>query len=63
MPRKVACSEEGKVTIGSSDNGCVYILNRCTGELIEILHHAGMALAQTITVSLYHFTSECEYSP
>ncbi|KAG6376547.1 hypothetical protein JVT61DRAFT_2543 [Boletus reticuloceps] len=50
VPKQVAFSEEGKVVVGGSDNGCIYVFDRCTGGLIETLHHAGTALVQMIAV-------------
>ena len=52
VPKQVAFGEEGKVVIGGSDNGCIYVFNRHTGKLIETLCHSGTALVQTIAVSL-----------
>ncbi|KAG9308488.1 quinon protein alcohol dehydrogenase-like superfamily [Chiua virens] len=50
VPKQVAFGEEGKVVIGGSDNSCVYVFDRRTGELVETLHHPGTALVPTISV-------------
>jgi WD40 repeat protein len=52
IPKQVVFSEEGKVVVGGSNNGCIYVFDRCTGELIETLHQSGTTLVQTIAVSL-----------
>ncbi|KAG1867694.1 hypothetical protein F4604DRAFT_1927478 [Suillus subluteus] len=40
VPKQVAFGEEGKVVVGGSDNGLVYVFDRKTGQIIETLHHA-----------------------
>jgi WD40 repeat protein len=52
VPKQVAFGEEGKVVIGGSDNGLVYIFDRKTGQIIQTLHHADAGLVQTIAVSI-----------
>ncbi|KAG2361870.1 WD40-repeat-containing domain protein [Suillus spraguei] len=49
-PKQVAFGEEGKVVVGGSDHGLVYIFDRKTGETLETLHH-GHGLVQTISIS------------
>lgn len=53
VPKQVSFGEDGKVVIGGSDNGLVYVFNRRTGEVIETLCHTAMALVQTIAVGLH----------
>ena len=53
VPKQVSFGKDGKVVVGGSDNSCVYVFNRHTGELIETLHHTAMVLVQTIAVSLH----------
>ncbi|KAG1810517.1 WD40-repeat-containing domain protein [Suillus variegatus] len=52
VPKQVAFGEEGKVVIGGSDNGLVYVFDRKTGQIIQTLRHADAGLVQTITVSI-----------
>lgn len=54
VPKQVAFGEEGKVVVGGSDNGLVYVFDRKTGDIIETLHHADTdtGLVQTISVSV-----------
>ena len=61
VSKQVAFGEEGKVVIGGSDNGCVHVFNRRTGELIEMLHHTSATLVQTITVRLVMLVSASTY--
>lgn len=50
VPKQVSFGEDGKVVIGGSDNGSVYVFNRRTGVLIETLSHTAATLVPTITV-------------
>ncbi|KAG2096022.1 WD40-repeat-containing domain protein [Suillus cothurnatus] len=52
VPKQVVFGEEGKVVIGGSDNGLVYVFDRKTGQIIQTLCHADVGLVQTITVSI-----------
>ncbi|KAG1825159.1 hypothetical protein EV424DRAFT_1279667, partial [Suillus variegatus] len=49
VPKQVAFGEEGKVVVGGSDHGLVYIFDQKTGETLETLHHADTGLVQTIS--------------
>jgi hypothetical protein len=55
FPRQAAFGEDGKVVVGGSDHGVVYVFNRRTGSRLDILRHANAGLVQTIAVS--YFTS------
>ncbi|KAI6012963.1 hypothetical protein BKA83DRAFT_4365405 [Pisolithus microcarpus] len=50
VPKQVSFGEDGKVVIGGSDNGSVYVFNRRTGVLIETLSHTAATLIPTIAV-------------
>ncbi|KAI6140046.1 hypothetical protein EDD17DRAFT_1499896 [Pisolithus thermaeus] len=50
VPKQVSFGEDGKVVIGGSDNGSVYVFNRRTGVLIETLSHMATTLVPTIAV-------------
>jgi hypothetical protein len=52
VPKQVVFGEEGKVVIGGSDNGLVYIFDRKTGQIIQTLRHTDVGLVQTITISI-----------
>ncbi|KAG1827997.1 hypothetical protein EV424DRAFT_1536998 [Suillus variegatus] len=56
VPKQVAFGEEGKVVVGGSDNGLVYVFDRKTGDIIETLHHADTdtGLVQTISTRDLH---------
>lgn len=43
---------EGRLVVGGSDNGLVYIFERKTGKLLETLHHSDAGLVQTIAVGV-----------
>jgi outer membrane protein assembly factor BamB len=49
-PKQVEFSEDSRVVIGGSDHGCVYVFDRKTGSVLDILRHADQGLVQTITV-------------
>jgi hypothetical protein len=48
----VAFGAEGRLVVGGSDNGLVYIFERKTGKLLETLHHSDAGLVQTIAVGV-----------
>ncbi|KAG1889731.1 uncharacterized protein F5891DRAFT_923600, partial [Suillus fuscotomentosus] len=48
VPKQVAFGAEGRLVVGGSDNGLVYIFERKTGKLLESLHHSNASLVQTI---------------
>ena len=61
VSKQVAFSEEGKVMIGGSNNGCIHVFNRRMDKLIEMLHHMSATLVQTITVCLVMLVSASTY--
>ncbi|KAG2046080.1 hypothetical protein BDR06DRAFT_856595, partial [Suillus hirtellus] len=48
VPKQVAFGEEGRIVIGGSDNGLVYVFDKKTGQKIQTLQHADTGLVQTI---------------
>ena len=50
-PKQVAFGEDARMVVGGSDHGAVYVFDRKTGNIMDILHHADKGLVQTITVS------------
>ncbi|KAG1850993.1 uncharacterized protein F5891DRAFT_950752, partial [Suillus fuscotomentosus] len=52
VPKQVAFGAEGRLVVGGSDNGLVYIFERKTGKLLESLHHSNAGLVQTIAVGV-----------
>lgn len=50
LPKQVAFGEDSRVIIGGSDHGAVYVFDRKTGKPLQVLHHAGNGLVQTIAV-------------
>ncbi|KAG1761266.1 WD40-repeat-containing domain protein [Suillus occidentalis] len=48
VPKQVAFGAEGRLVVGGSDNGLVYIFERKTGKLLETLHQSDAGLVQTI---------------
>lgn len=50
LPKQVAFGENGKVIVGGSDHSSVYVFERDTGAIVEVLHHAAKGLVQTLTV-------------
>jgi hypothetical protein len=51
VPKQVAFAEDGKVVIGGSECGKVYVFDRESGGIIAMLHHGKGGMVQTITVS------------
>jgi hypothetical protein len=48
--KQVAFAEEGRVVVGGSEHGVVYIFNRLSGLTLATLDH-GSGMVQTIAVS------------
>ncbi|KAG2109490.1 hypothetical protein BD769DRAFT_1301006, partial [Suillus cothurnatus] len=48
VPKQVAFGAKGRLVVGGSDNGLVYIFERKFGKLLETLHHSNAGLVQTI---------------
>jgi hypothetical protein len=62
VPKQVAFGAEGRLVVGGSDNGSVYIFERKTGKLLETLRHSNAGLVQTIAVgveSLWRIDIDC----
>jgi hypothetical protein len=52
VPKQVAFGEDGKVVVGGSDHSAVYVFDRKTGVIRDILHH-DQDLVQAITVRIF----------
>ncbi|KAG2106839.1 hypothetical protein BD769DRAFT_1366504, partial [Suillus cothurnatus] len=50
VPKQVAFRAEGRLVIGGSNNGSVYVFERKTGKLLNTLCHSNEGLVQTIAV-------------
>ena len=50
VPKQVAFAEDSRVIVGGSDHGVVYVFDRRSGKLLDLLQHAKNGLVQTITV-------------
>ncbi|KAG6375696.1 WD40-repeat-containing domain protein [Boletus reticuloceps] len=50
VPKQVAFGEDARLIIGGSDNGRVYLFNRKSGELLEMLYHSNTGLVQAVAV-------------
>ncbi|KAG2137124.1 uncharacterized protein EDB93DRAFT_1091337, partial [Suillus bovinus] len=55
VPKQVAFGAEGRLIIGGSDHGLVYVFERKSGKLLESLRHSSTGLVQTIAVSVRIF--------
>jgi hypothetical protein len=51
LPRQVAFLEEAGTVVGGSDHGVVYVFDRRSGNLLDILRHAQKGFLQMIAVS------------
>ncbi|KAG1856086.1 hypothetical protein F4604DRAFT_1590484, partial [Suillus subluteus] len=52
VPKQVAFGAEGRLIIGGSDHGSVYVFERKLGKLFETLRHSNTGLVQTIAVGV-----------
>jgi hypothetical protein len=62
VPKQVAFGAKGRLVVGGSDNGLVYIFKRKSGKLLETLHHSNAGLVQTIAVGieiLRRYVTDC----
>ena len=50
VPKQVTFGENGQTVVGGSDHGAIYVFDRRSGELRDILQHTKSGLVQTITV-------------
>ena len=49
-PKQVSSGEDGRILVGGSDHGAVYIFDTATACPVDLLHHSNCGLVQTITV-------------
>ena len=52
FPKQVEFGEESRVLVGGSDHGAIYMFDRKTDLLLDILRHDDDGLSQAVTVSL-----------
>ncbi|KAG1818607.1 uncharacterized protein BJ212DRAFT_1298678 [Suillus subaureus] len=52
VPKQVAFGAEGRLVVGGSNNGLVYVFKRKLGQLLDTLYHSDTGLVQTITCML-----------
>ncbi|KAL4066844.1 hypothetical protein J3A83DRAFT_4190064 [Scleroderma citrinum] len=48
-PKQVTLAEGGTVVIGRSDDGFIYVFNKATSELVQMLQHSFIGQVQTVT--------------
>jgi hypothetical protein len=53
--KQIQFGEDGRVLVGGSDCGKVYVFDRKTGLIVDSLSHDDHGLAQAIAVSLLSF--------
>jgi hypothetical protein len=61
VPKQVAFGAEGRMVVGGSDNGSVYVFERKSGKLLDTLRHSNAGLVQTIAVSVDFFWRRMSY--
>ena len=49
-PKQVEFGEDCRVVVRGSDHGLMYVFDRKTGNVLDVLCHADQGLVQTITV-------------
>ena len=50
-PKQVEFGEDYRVVVEGSDHGLIYVFDRKTGNILDVLRHADEGLVQTIIVS------------
>jgi hypothetical protein len=51
LPKQVTISEGGRIVVGGSDHGIVYVFEESTGTILDVLSHEEQGLVQAIEVS------------
>jgi hypothetical protein len=51
FPKQIEFGEGGRVLVGGSDHGTIYVFDRKTGLVMDTLHHEDKGLSQAVTVS------------
>ena len=49
-PKQVTFAEKGRVIVGGSDTGIVHILDKTSGDMLQLLQHSKSGWVQTVTV-------------
>ena len=64
-PKQVTYGEGNRIVVGGSDHGAVYVFDRKSGKLLDVLHHANQGPVHTVTVSniSMSFNSRIRHSP
>ena len=52
FPKQVEFGKEGRVLVGGSDHGTIYVFDRKTGLVMDTLRHEDDGLSQIVTVSI-----------
>ncbi|KIJ29385.1 hypothetical protein M422DRAFT_269222 [Sphaerobolus stellatus SS14] len=50
IPKQVVFAEDGRLVVGGSDHGKIYLFDRDSGRLLGILPHARRQVVQTVTI-------------
>lgn len=51
FPKQVEFCEDGRVLVGGSNHGTIYVFDRKTGLVVDTLRHEEGGLSQAVTVS------------
>jgi WD40 repeat protein len=54
FPKQVVFGENMDVVVGGSDAGVIYVFDKNTGTLKQVLKHADKARVQTVTVRFFY---------
>ena len=55
--KQVAFRENNSIIVGRSDHGAVYVFDHDTGDPMDLLHHSGRGLVQTVMVSCFEMSA------
>lgn len=51
FPKQVEFGEDGRVLVGGSDHGIIYVFDRKTGMIVDVLRHEENGLSQAVVVN------------
>lgn len=53
--KQVAFGEEGRIVVGGTDQGAVYVFDKNDGKVLSILRHGDRGIVATLTVSPLYY--------
>ncbi|KAG1823063.1 WD40-repeat-containing domain protein [Suillus variegatus] len=61
FPKQVVFGEQATLVVGGSDTETIHVFDKNEGTLKQVLQHADRGRVQTVTVSCFHLSMQCEF--